>query len=72
MNTNLTKREVADRILRGLFAHNNRISIADAIQAAGPHGVSRRTIQRAARDLGVREVHNGPYGAFWEQPSDGD
>jgi hypothetical protein len=63
----LTKREQAHDILRALFQGRSRIAIAEAVDAAGRLEVSKRTVQRAARDLGLFEVHNGPYGAFWEQ-----
>jgi hypothetical protein len=62
----LTKREHAREILRALFAHQQRIAIADAMAAGKAQGISRKTIQRASNELGVREIHNGPYGAFWE------
>lgn len=65
--TNLTKREQAAEILRGLFANADRIAIADAVAAGKAQDVSRGTLRRAATDLGVREIHNGPYGAFWEK-----
>ena len=61
-----TKREIARDLLSSLFANQKRIPIAEAV-AVGKHvGVSRTTLIRACRDLGVREVHNGRYGAFWE------
>jgi hypothetical protein len=63
-----TKRELATDVLRGLFWQRPRIAIAEAVAAAEHLGVSRRTVERAARDLGVREVHNGRSGAFWELP----
>jgi hypothetical protein len=63
-----TKRELAADVLQALFSQRPRIAIAEAVEAAAQVDVSKRTVQRAARDLGVREVHNGSYGAFWELP----
>jgi N-formylglutamate amidohydrolase len=72
MNSTMTKREQAQAVLSSLFAGGrNRIPIAEAVQAASEVGVSRRTLTRAARDLGVTEVHNGPYPAYWELPPQG-
>lgn len=60
-----TKREIAEEILKEMFQDEDRIAIADARKAVARHGVSARTLARAASDLGVVEIHNGPYGAFW-------
>lgn len=62
-----TKREIARDLLEVLFTGRDRVAIADALAAAGRAGVSRRTLQRAAAAAGVREVHNGPHGGFWEK-----
>jgi hypothetical protein len=62
-----TKGEMARELLIELFAHRSRITIADAVDRGAESGISRRTLQRACVDLGVREIHNGPYGAFWER-----
>jgi hypothetical protein len=70
--TPLTKREHGRRILEALFADRDRVAIAEAVAAGAEHHVSRRTLVRACRDLGVREVHNGPFAAFWERPKGGD
>lgn len=61
-----TKREVGVELLREMFANQRRIAIADAVARAAELGVSRRTMMRACKDVGAHEVHNGPYGAFWE------
>lgn len=61
-----TKREIAGRLLAELFTKRKRIAIAEAVEAGAAVGVSRRTLQRACRELGVKEVHNGPFPAFWE------
>jgi hypothetical protein len=68
MTTTKTKRELAAEVLHELFRERRRIAIAEAVEAAGRLDVSKRTVQRAAHDLGVREVHNGSFGAFWELP----
>lgn len=62
----LTKREQADRLLRALFATRTRITIAEAVEAGGRLEISRRTLTYVARDLGIREVRNGPAPGFWE------
>jgi N-formylglutamate amidohydrolase len=66
MNTE-TKIEAARALLERLFATYHRVAIADAVSAASEIGVSRRTLQRACAELGVKEVHNGPFGGFWEK-----
>lgn len=62
-----TKREAARAILEGLFAHQSRIAIADAVEAGKTQDVSRRTLLRAANELGVQMISNGPFEAFWEK-----
>jgi ABC-type uncharacterized transport system fused permease/ATPase subunit len=64
----LTKREHARVLLAQLMTGRTRIAIADAMTAALAEGISRRTMQRAKADLGLVEIHNGPYGAFWQAP----
>lgn len=64
--TTLTKREIAENILREAFKDTARQPIAEIVARGQRQGVSRRTLTRAAADLGIREVHNGPYPAFWE------
>jgi hypothetical protein len=62
-----TKREQAVALLRGLFAHRDRITITEARAAAADLGISPRTLTRAAHeDLGMREIHNGRYPGIWE------
>jgi hypothetical protein len=63
----LTKREAARVLLLKLFSGRSRITIAEAVAAGAEEGISRRTLTRACKDLGVVEVHNGRYGAFWEK-----
>lgn len=65
--TTLTKREIAVAILRQEFAQRPRIAISEIVALAAERGVSRRTLTRACRDVGIHEVHNGPYGGFWER-----
>jgi len=62
-----TKRELARELLTSRFAHRDRVAIAEVVTAASEIGVSRRTLSRAAKEIGVREIHNGPYGGFWEK-----
>jgi hypothetical protein len=61
-----TKREIATDLLRDLFRDRTRIEIAEAVKRGAALGVSRRTLLRAGSELGVREVHNGPFPAFWQ------
>ena len=67
MNTPLTKREQAHEILRALLADRNRIEIEEAVEAGRANDVSRRTMERAARDLGLVNIHNGPMPGFWQK-----
>jgi hypothetical protein len=62
----MTKLEIALGVLRSCFKVKPRWAIADIVEQGREIGVSRRTFQRANKLLGVREVHNGPFGAFWE------
>lgn len=62
-----TKIELARDLLVELFSNRDRIEISEAVAAGAEIGVSRRTLQRACRERGVREIHNGPYGGFWEK-----
>lgn len=62
----MTKLEVAIRILSTLFAIPGRRPIADVLEAGRAQGVSSRTMRRAKRTLGIKEVRNGPFPAFWE------
>ena len=61
-----TKIEIARSLLNELFSKSKRLPIADVVAAGREVGVSRRTLIRAKVDLGLYEVHNGPFGAFWE------
>jgi hypothetical protein len=67
MDNVTTKREAAAALLAELFANHKRVAIADAVAAGAARGISRRTLTRACRELGVTAIHNGPYGAFWER-----
>jgi hypothetical protein len=64
-----TKREISRAILEEQFASRSRIPIAELRDLAAERDVSARTLQRAARDLDLQEIHNGPYGAFWQRPT---
>ena len=63
-----TKRELGVEILRQAFTDRPRVAIAEIVATGRARDVSRRTLTRAARHLGIVEVHNGPFGAFWEKP----
>lgn len=65
MDETLTKREIGAAILRELFANRSRVPISEVVAAAQERGVSRRTLTRAGKELGITEIHNGPYGGFW-------
>jgi hypothetical protein len=67
MNATMTKRETARSLLEELFRDRSRVPIAEAVEAGLERGVSRRTLTRACGDLGVTEIHNGPFGGFWEK-----
>ncbi len=62
----LTKREIADAQLAEMFAHRDRIPIAEIVAEGLERGVSRRTLTRAAKAAGIVEIHNGPHGGLWE------
>lgn len=64
----LTKRERALGLLGELFDDRQRIEIAEAVDRAAALGVSRRTLQRAAAELGIRAIHSGNDPGFWEVP----
>jgi hypothetical protein len=64
-----TKRELAAELLTDMFRDRTRVLIADAIARAAEQNISRRTLIRAKTDLGLREIHNGPYSGIWEWPT---
>jgi hypothetical protein len=66
--TTQTQREIAHDILVGLPGQGGRqgIEIQKAVALAGKRGVRRRTLTRAARQLELHAVLNGPAGGFWE------
>lgn len=68
MDIPVTKMEAARGLLTAMFRERPRILIAEIMRAAAERGISRRTMQRACGDLGVTEIHNGPYGAIWAWP----
>jgi hypothetical protein len=70
MTIPLTKGEAARGLLSSMFRERPRILIAEVMEAAAERGISRRTMQRACSDLGITEIHNGPYGAIWAWPQD--
>ncbi len=47
-----------------------RILIAEIMDAAAERAISRRTMTRACGDLGITEIHNGPFGGIWAWPQD--
>jgi hypothetical protein len=66
MQTNLTQREIADRLIAETFAELRRVPIAEIVAAGLERGISRRTLTRAAQAAQINTIHNGPHGAFWE------
>lgn len=62
-----TKIEIAREVLAELFARHDRVVISHAKEAAAQRGVSSRTLTRAAKELGVAVIYNGPYGHQWER-----
>ena len=65
----LTKRELAQKLLRDMFANHSRIAIADAVRAATQRGISRKTLTEARKAIGATEIHNGPHPGFWQAPA---
>lgn len=68
----LTKSELAEKLLREMFANSRRIVIADAVAEAARRGVSRKTLTNARKAIGATEVHNGPNPGFWQVPEGTD
>ncbi len=66
----LTKSELAQKILRELFADTPRITVADARAQAAKHGISTKTLTEARKAIGATEIHNGPHPGFWQAPKD--
>jgi hypothetical protein len=62
----LTKREIGIEVLEHAFEKTERVLVKDIIAKAKEAGVSRRTMQRIAGDLGIQEIHNGNQPSFWE------
>lgn len=62
-----TQREIATAILESAFANAKRIEISELEAEAKAQGVSRRTLNRAARTLSLRVILNGRYSGFWER-----
>jgi len=60
-----SKREVARDLLIELLPPGQRVPTAEVIEEAERQGVNRRTLGRAARDLGVEWVRNGPLPGWW-------
>jgi hypothetical protein len=67
LNELFTKRELARQLLERLFANRQRVTIAEAVEAGATQDVSRRTLRRAATEMGVREIHNGNRPGIWEK-----
>jgi len=62
----LTERERAVEFLGDLFAlHPEGVERQQAIAHGRTVAISARTLQRAARDLGVITKHNGSRPGFW-------
>jgi len=62
----LTQRELAVELLGELLAlHPEGVERQRAIALARISGISKRTMERAAQDMGVVTRHNGPKPGFW-------
>jgi N-formylglutamate amidohydrolase len=70
MTASVTKREAARGLLTAMFRERPRILIAEIMDAAAERAISRRTMTRACGDLGITEIHNGPFGGIWAWPQD--
>jgi N-formylglutamate amidohydrolase len=70
MTVPVTKREAARGLLTAMFRERPRILIAEIMDAAAERAISRRTMTRACGDLGITEIHNGPFGGIWAWPQD--
>jgi DNA-binding MurR/RpiR family transcriptional regulator len=70
MNVYKTKSEIAEELLRGLFAKRHRVTISEAVTLAHESGISRRTLTRVARELGIKPVQTGPSPGLWEWQED--
>lgn len=64
----LTKKELAQKLLREMFAGSRRIPIAQAVLAAESRGIGRKTLTEARKAIGATEIHNGPHPGFWQAP----
>ncbi len=64
----LTKHELAQKLLREMFANHERITIAAAVREATRRGIGRKTLTEARKSIGATEVHNGPHPGFWQAP----
>ena len=62
-----TKRQAAADLFGEPFRATSRITISDAAEAAQKRGISRRTLCRAAAQMGVRTVLNGRCSGIWEK-----
>jgi hypothetical protein len=65
-----TKREAARGLLTSLFRECPRILISEVMAAAAERDISRRTMTRACRDIGITEIHNGRNSGIWAWPQD--
>ena len=68
MDTPRSKREIARDLIIELLPPGERVPTAEVIEEAERQGVNRRTLGRAARDLGVQWVRNGPLPGWWWRP----
>jgi hypothetical protein len=53
-------RDDAKNFLKALFTDNEPILSTEGHEAAKENGISKRTLERAQRDLGVEIKHDGP------------
>lgn len=64
--TALTQREQAVALLSDLLVvHPQGVECQRAVRLAEASGISKRTMERAARQLGLVTKHNGRLPGFW-------
>lgn len=61
------KREIAADLVDEIFSETQRVTIADALNIAGQHGVSKSTFGRAIASKGIKTIRNGRSGGIWER-----
>jgi hypothetical protein len=67
----LTKSEAARQLFTALFASRDRVLISEVMKEATAQGISRATMYRARKDLGVQTIMNGRNSGIWAKPAAG-